>query len=108
MTHSFLQEIKTKCDPYLTNKSCCLIIIFANANVDKQQAINEFITLTVPQTFKINQFCQWFRGHLKEHIQEARINQYLNRLQLHQGNLIRTYRVFEEIITELQRGTSIS
>lgn len=102
IAHSFLDQIKQEYSKSLKNKSRCLIIILANLSTPC--TLNGYIPLTVPQKFEIDDLSQWFRRCLIKHqIEERIIEQYLMRLQAQQGHLTATYRIVEQIITELQR-----
>jgi len=114
MIDNLLQQIKTKCDCLLENKSQCLIILFANVinvnansymqeSISMEKSINDCITLDLPQEFDINKLCQWFRGHLQQlKTPEHEINIYLERLKSAPYNLLPIYNTLEGIIDELQ------
>lgn len=111
MIDNFLQQIKTKCDGFLENKSQCLIILFANVNaksymqesISMEKSINDCITLDLPQKFDINKLCQWFRGLLQQsNTPEHEINMYLERLKSAPYDLLPIYNTLEGIIDELQ------
>lgn len=111
MIDNFLQQIKTKCDSFLENKSQCLIILFANVNaksymqesISMEKSINDCITLDLPQKFDINKLCQWFRGLLQQsNTPEHEINMYLERLKSAPYDLLPIYNTLEGIIDELQ------
>merc|ERR1739838_588258 len=111
MIDNFLQQIKTKCDGFLENKSQCLIILFANVNaksymqesISMEKSINDCITLDLPQKFDINKLCQWFRGLLQQsNTPEHEINMSLERLKSAPYDLLPIYNTLEGIIDELQ------
>ena len=111
MIDNFLQQIKTKCDSFLENKSQCLIILFANVNaksymqesISMEKSINDCITLDLPQKFDINKLCQWFRGLLQQsNTPEHEINMYLERLKSAPYDLLPIYNTLEGIIDELR------
>jgi hypothetical protein len=101
IAHHFLNRIHQECCQYLENKSKCLIIILANVSTPCQ--LNGYTPLTVPQRFEIDDLSQWFyRCLIKHQIEEIVIEQKISRLKAHQGHLTATYRMLEQIITELQ------
>ena len=111
MIDNLLQQIKTKCDCLLENKSQCLIILFANVNaksymqesISMEKSINDCITLDLPQKFDINKLCRWFRGILQQsNIPEHEINMYLERLKSAPYDLLPIYNTLEGIIDELR------
>jgi len=114
MIDNLLQQIKTKCDCLLENKSQCLIILFANVinvnansymqeSISMEKSINDCITLDLPQKFDINKLCQWFRGLLQQsNTPEHEINMYLERLKSAPYDLLPIYNTLEGIIDELR------
>ncbi|MFB2877751.1 hypothetical protein [Floridanema aerugineum] len=100
---NFCQKTRREVHPFISNKSRCFVIIFAN--VGFEHPVNGLTSLTIPKEFETTSLLQWFRGRLKQlELEDYVIEQYLLRLQSQHGHLIGTYQELQYIISELQRG----
>lgn len=106
LSQDFWTDTHSSVDPYLTGKSRCFVILWAN--LQGKRTLTGFPALPTPKRFDPDDLLPWFRGQLQIlGIEEKRIEHYLKRLESQYGNLIGTYQEMNQIVSELQGSSKL-
>lgn len=106
LSQDFWTDTHSSVDPYLTGKSRCFVILWAN--LQGKRTLTGFPALPTPKRFDPDDLLPWFRGQLQIlGIEEKGIENYLKRLESQYGNLIGTYQEMNQIVRELQGSSKL-
>jgi Effector-associated domain 1 len=105
LAQSFWTEVIEPIQVIAKKQNRCIVLIWANeVQKPSRSSLNGFTLLPTPDILDCDELENYFRSQLRNKVEEANINRYLENLNYHEGDVVNTYREWNEIMGQLHYG----